>query len=73
MQIESSDGIEPGDAGRAASRASNDCCSSEVDSGKTLLVGVGEREISRSVVKGGKDGMLNLPTSWNRRCSQKTT
>ena len=73
MQIGSSDGIEPGDAGEAASRASNDCYLSEVDSGKTLLVGVGERGISRSVVKGGKDGMLNLPTSWNSQCSKKTT
>ena len=73
MQIGSSDGTEPGDAGGAASRASDDYCSSEVDSGKKFLVGVGERGISRSVVKGGKDGMLNLSTSWNRRCSQKTT
>ena len=73
VQIGSSDGTEPGDVGGAAPRASYDCCSSEVDSGKTLLVGVGEIGISRSVVKGGKDGMLNLLTSWNRRCSQKTT
>ena len=73
VQIGSSDGTEPKDVGGAASRTSEDCCSSEVDSGKTLLVGVGERGISRSVVKGGKNGMLNLPTSWNNRCSQKTT
>ena len=73
VQIGSSDGIEPGDAGGAASRASDDCCSIKVESGKTLLVGVGERGISRSVVKGGKDGMLNLPTSWNSRWSQKNT
>jgi hypothetical protein len=73
VQIGSSDGTEPGDEGGAALRASDDCCSSKVDSGKTLLVGVGERGISRRVVKGGDDGMLNFPTSWNRRCSQKTT
>jgi hypothetical protein len=59
--------------GEVASRASDDYCSSEVDSGKTLLVGVGERGISRRVVKGGEDGMLNLLTLWKRRCSQKTT
>jgi hypothetical protein len=73
LQIGSSDGTELGDVGEVASRASDDCCSSEIDSGKTLLVGVGERGISRRVVKGGKEGMLNLPTSWNSRCSQKTT
>jgi hypothetical protein len=65
VQIGSSDGTELRDTSEAASRASDDCCSSEVDSVKTLLVGVGERGISRSVVKGGNDGMLNLPASWN--------
>jgi hypothetical protein len=49
--------------GEAASRASDDCCSSEVDSGKTFLEGVGERGISRMIVKGGEYGILNLPTS----------
>jgi hypothetical protein len=73
VQIGSSNGTEPGDAGGAASRALEDCCSSEVDSGKTLLMGVGEIGISRSVVKGGNDGMLNLTTSWNNQCSKKTT
>ena len=69
VQIGSLNGTELGDVGRATSRTSEDYCSSEVDSGKTLLMGVGEKGISRSVVKGGKDGMLNLPTSWNNRCS----
>ena len=69
MQTGSSDGTELRDAGRALSRASKGYCSSEVDSGKTLLVEVVEREISRRVEKGGEDGMLNLPTLWNRRCS----
>jgi hypothetical protein len=69
VQIGSSYGIEPGDVGGAVLRASKDCCSSEVDSGKIVLVGVGERGISRSVVKGGKYGILNLPSSWNNRCS----
>jgi hypothetical protein len=55
VQIGSSDGIEPGDVGEAALRALDDCCLSEIDSGKTLLVGVGERGISRRVVKGGKE------------------
>jgi hypothetical protein len=73
VQTGSSDGTEPGDANGATSRASDDYGSSKVDSGKTLLVEVGERGISRRVVKGGEDGMLNLPTSWNKRCSQKTT
>ena len=58
------------DTSEIASRASADCCSSESDSGKTLLLGVGERGILRRVVKGGKDGMLNLPISWNNQCSQ---
>jgi hypothetical protein len=69
VQIGSSDGIEPEDVGEAVSRASKDCCLSEVDFGKIVLVGVGERGISRSVVKGGKDGILNLPSLWNNRCS----
>ena len=54
VQTRSSDGIEPGDAGEVASRASDDYCSSGSDFGKTLLVGVGEREISRRLVKGGR-------------------
>jgi len=84
VQTGSSDGTEPGEAGEelgdagkelgdtgeAASRASDDCSSSERDSGKTSVVGVGERGNSKRVVKGGDDGMLNLPTSWNSRCSQ---
>ena len=73
VQVGSSDETEPGDVGGVASRTLEDCYSSEVDSGKTLLVGVGQRGISRSVVKGGKDGILNLPISWNNRCFQKTT
>jgi hypothetical protein len=73
VHIKSSDGKEPGDAGRVALRALDDCCLNEVDSGKALLVGVEEKGISRSVVKGGKDAILNFPTSWNSRCSQKTT
>jgi hypothetical protein len=42
------------------SKASYECCLSERDSSKTLPVGVGERRISRSVVKGGNNGMLNF-------------
>jgi hypothetical protein len=53
-----------------ALRASNECYSSESDFGKTLLVEVRKRGISRKVVKGGNDGMLNLQISWNNRCSQ---
>jgi hypothetical protein len=78
VQTGSLDETEPGAVGKAASRTSDDCCSSMSnyngsDSGKTLLVGVGERGISRRVEKGGNDGMLNLPISWNSRCCQKTT
>jgi hypothetical protein len=65
VQIGSLDGTEPGDTGGATSRASDNCCLGEVDSSKTLLVGVGERGILRKVVKGWKDGMLNLLTLWN--------
>ena len=65
MQTGSSDETEPGDVGKATSRISDDYCSNESDSGKTLLVGVGERGILRRVVKGRKDGMLNLPISLN--------
>ena len=63
MQTGSSDGTELGDAGGAASRASEGCCSSEVTSGKILLVETVERGISRREEKGGEDGMLNLLTS----------
>jgi hypothetical protein len=42
------------------SRASYECCLSERDSSKTLSVGVGERRISRTVVKGENDDMLNF-------------
>jgi hypothetical protein len=63
VQTGSLDGAEPRDPGEAASRALYDCSSSESDSGKILLVGVGEKGISRRVVKGGKNGMLNLPIS----------
>ena len=73
VQTGSSDGTELEDAGGAASRALEGCCSSEVDYGKILLMETVERGISRRVEKGGEDGMLNLLTSWNRRCSQKTT
>jgi hypothetical protein len=75
VQTGSSDETEPRDVGKTASRTLDDCCSSRSnydwsdsggsDSGKTLLVGIGERGISRRVEKGGKDGMLNLPISWN--------
>ena len=73
VQTGSSNETEPGDLGEAASRASDDRYSSGIDFSKTLLVGVGERGISRRVVKEGKDGMLNFPILWNSRCSQKTT
>ena len=63
MQTGFSDRTELRDAGGAASRALEDCCLSEVDSSKTLLVEVVERGISKSVEKEGKNGMLNLLTS----------
>jgi hypothetical protein len=75
VQTGSSDETKPGDVGKAASRTSDDCCSSRInydrsdsggsDSSKTFLVGVGERGISRRVENGRKDDMLNLLISWN--------
>ena len=53
VQTGSSDETEPKDVGEAASRTLDDCCSSGSDSSKTLLVGFGEKGISRRVVKGG--------------------
>ena len=51
MLVGSAYGIDLKDAGEAASRALDECCSSEGDSDKTSSVGVGERGVSRSVVK----------------------